>query len=823
MALCNITGTVYLPSGELARSTRVIFSRADKSVRAEYLGAVIPVDTITQTNSAGEIDVSLLTGRYVMFTGTYSGGAVVPEALTANIADVLTIITPSVPVPAWLTQALEARDAAIAAADDAQDSADAAAGSAATAATAGATAGAAAAAPFAAAAAASADDASDFADDAFDSAAAAALSASDAAGSAASFQTYASYAAALAAAPTLAATVRVVSANVNGTEARWVRQTGGTALGGGWEPADNFYSPLHFGAVGNGVTDDGAAINAALAAYRTKVNGVPSAIGSLDFDLCGRVYVTTVSLDATGLSSSGWGIKNGTIIGKCTGKAVLDMIGSRGGEVANLIVYGDKINMPSVGIQAARSSAGGQTAFCDNCLWSHVMTRGYFSTAGVWIYGQETTTYLHCAFWNYNPLGACAFHVGTSSFEYNGVSPMLMQSDYLAPMVGETSYINNSYINCDWRYLPIGNIYNGTAVTRGTTTVFTTTFPPTNFTVGHTVVFQSEGYQTAAYGTSGVITAISGNDVTVAIDSSGWAAHTGETFSLIAAQTGPTVVFGRGRDHNFQTCYIVSYGDYALDVVFGENGVHTMDKINFDFLFEGSGPGYIRFRNDRAGVGLASGSITTYQVRCNNHVISAPGPHPILLHDVRISVPGARHRTPLMFDDPAKYQIAGGSIYVYQVDRLPRSGWSLFRTRVTDRQGGITMDYGQTTAGNKDMRQIPGSPPRLDTRFIDALGTIKGFSAYDVSTQDFSWSPDGLTTAAYLAAGAFYPGVDGTVDLGIASRRWRHTNTNTITVHGGVLNIGAVPVYANNAAAVTGGLAAGRVYKTVTGELRIVV
>ena len=37
------------------------------------------------------------------------------------------------------------------------------------------------------------------------------------------------------------------------------------------------------------------------------------------------------------------------------------------------------------------------------------------------------------------------------------------------------------------------------------------------------------------------------------------------------------------------------------------------------------------------------------------------------------------------------------------------------------------------------------------------------------------------------------------------------------------LRLTALPVYANNAAAITGGLIAGDVYKTSTGELRIVV
>lgn len=48
---------------------------------------------------------------------------------------------------------------------------------------------------------------------------------------------YVSEAAAIAALPTLAANVRVVSAIVNGAEVRWVRDVTGTALGGGWKPA----------------------------------------------------------------------------------------------------------------------------------------------------------------------------------------------------------------------------------------------------------------------------------------------------------------------------------------------------------------------------------------------------------------------------------------------------------------------------------------------------------------------------------------------------------------------------------------------------------
>ena len=233
MALCTVTGAVYLPSGELARSVTIKFSRVDKSVNAEYLGAVVPADVYVKTDRLGQVDFQILTGRYIMSVGDYSGGAVVPEADTANIADILTIITPSIPVPAWLAQALAARDAAIAAADAAQESADESA-------TAGAAAGAAAAEPFATAAAASADEASDLADEAFDSAAAAAISAMIAVAAA---NPFASYSAAMAADKT---GLGKVSAIIDDRLVEWVRQSGGPCLGGGWSPAGDA-TPDHWG------------------------------------------------------------------------------------------------------------------------------------------------------------------------------------------------------------------------------------------------------------------------------------------------------------------------------------------------------------------------------------------------------------------------------------------------------------------------------------------------------------------------------------------------------------------------------------------------
>lgn len=63
------------------------------------------------------------------------------------------------------------------------------------------------------------------------------------------------------------------------------------------------------------------------------------------------------------------------------------------------------------------------------------------------------------------------------------------------------------------------------------------------------------------------------------------------------------------------------------------------------------------------------------------------------------------------------------------------------------------------------------------------------------------------------ADGHYLPWVDITYDLGSATNRVRHAYVADATL--------SVPTYADNAAAIAGGLAAGRVYKTAAGELRV--
>lgn len=124
MALCNVTGTVYLPNGQLARSRTIVFKRANQKVTAEYLGTVLPDDVIAQTSTAGMVSVALLTGYYVAhIEGGYFATVAVPDANSADFSDLITQAEiPQIP-PAWYEDIKGELDGVAQAVEDANEAA----------------------------------------------------------------------------------------------------------------------------------------------------------------------------------------------------------------------------------------------------------------------------------------------------------------------------------------------------------------------------------------------------------------------------------------------------------------------------------------------------------------------------------------------------------------------------------------------------------------------------------------------------------------------------------------------------------------------------
>ena len=159
-----------------------------------------------------------------------------------------------------------------------------------------------------------------------------------------------------------------------------------------------------YGAVGDGVTDDTAAINAALNACRAALSAsiIPTGAGvTATLEIPYGIYLITDSLNFTGLKGTNWLVNcNGAkILAKCTGKPAIDLLHSSGYTFKNLMIWGHVTSTPTYGIQQGRATAAddGSTA---NGLFEGLYIDGYFDRAPLYNFAGEQMTHLNCWYTN---------------------------------------------------------------------------------------------------------------------------------------------------------------------------------------------------------------------------------------------------------------------------------------------------------------------------------------------------------------------------------------------------------------------------------------
>ncbi|MCO5159609.1 MAG: hypothetical protein M9939_00615 [Mesorhizobium sp.] len=337
-------------------------------------------------------------------------------------------------------------------------------------------------------------------------------------------------------------------------------------------------SPDMAGGDPTGVTGSAAAINAVIDYLRTEIAATGRSYGRYVIDLSGGIYKVESPINATNITSWNLVITNGVLVGTCTGKAVLDLVGSRGYTISNLLIYGDETNMPSIGIYSARHNLGAQA--CDNNCFDNVSVVGHYSIAADYCYGQESTRRIHCRYYNQNYQGRVGIYTG-----YVASPPT---SDFQTVKTGSVSFGNNSYVNCDWRFLPSSNIAFITQVDKGNPTVIHVTSHP--FSNGNAVVFHQFSSLTEFNSQAATISNATATSFEVNIDSTAFTGSgSGITGRVIRSMTQAPILFGRGNQHRFTNCYLASYASSAIEIDFSDGFVQ--ENNTFDFMIEGACPG----------------------------------------------------------------------------------------------------------------------------------------------------------------------------------------------------------------------------------------
>jgi hypothetical protein len=179
-----------------------------------------------------------------------------------------------------------------------------------------------------------------------------------------------------------------------------------SADGAYWELiVDNEVNVKHFGAKGDGSTDDATAINDALDWLRVNIretnpanNAQAASSWFVVLPATAYGYLVASGIDATGLRQRDWGIKGpGRILAAMNSGAVLDLTFSRFAHLSDLKIVAATGYTPAIGILLARESTG---AVADVHYLENVHIYGSFTTACLYNYGAEDTSLIACAFYN---------------------------------------------------------------------------------------------------------------------------------------------------------------------------------------------------------------------------------------------------------------------------------------------------------------------------------------------------------------------------------------------------------------------------------------
>ena len=532
-------------------------------------------------------------------------------------------------------------------------------------------------------------------------------------------------------------------------------------------------TPMHFGALGNdngsgSGADDGVAINAAIAAYKVVIEAAGNSLGSLDFSGLGRIYRSTISINATGISSWGWSFRDMTIFSQAAGKNGLDMIGSRGGFMDQVMVYGDKASMPRVGIMQARGSIEGPDNFAAGIVMTQCRTMGYFSLTGLYAYGAEGNKRYGCEWWNRQFDAHCAIYTGEDIYP--------VESDYLAASTGPTSMIFNLDSGAEIRYFPESAAITSMTLANPLVMAVAAT---TTFAIGQKVTLQADNLKNvggqAVESLLGEVTATGAGTITFgAIDASTWGAFTaGRAYR---ANTAPPLVICRSLGHTFETPYVVSFGSTLIDIRAPSTGpiASVSVKIKSACMEAYGNPSYVNFTTYGASLNVDYFEFSGYQGRATDAYFThtRTGLEIVRIRASKLSIASRLTGYGAMFDNEASFSLFNTSLVVPWESMISPTLFANFVGDILYLNSSKVEIWGGSAKRFGTEQKFPVTGTSVKTEYGDNAGLVKAYQEYDATNNRFLTSFDGVSPNFIHNSSAFRPVVDASADLGLASARW---------------------------------------------------
>lgn len=240
-------------------------------------------------------------------------------------------------------------------------------------------------------------------------------------------------------------------------------------------------SARKFGIKADVAYDAGPGLSDLFAALRATEHTEANAVKAAALIEPGQYYAdTSVNFTGGGATFSSWNAwvmaRGAELIGRCTGKAVIDATATRGLHLEGLHIYGDPSNRPSTAVLLGPRL---QEA-CGNNFVLYVKTEGEFSKACHVNLGSETTAYQGCYWINEWTDPSAYAMIG------DGVHNSGLTSDYttLRSPLTVVSFSRNSHYDCRFAKSGTGeSVLLDTAFGHRFRSGYNLSFGPTNFRI----------------------------------------------------------------------------------------------------------------------------------------------------------------------------------------------------------------------------------------------------------------------------------------------------------------------------------------------------